>query len=78
MLAPGRTISPIWHRATVLPEGEAVPLRYEAHADYTNLDGMRYEDPALVLDLLPFKNSVIEREDLHELAPSLKNIRNVM
>ena len=68
MLAPGRAIS---HRFGTGPqffptEGEAVALRYEARAQYTNLEGERYEDPALVLDLLPFKNSAVDRDVLHD------------
>ena len=58
-------------------EGEGVPLRYEAQVQYTNLEGKRY-DPPLVLDLLPFKNSAPDREELHELSQNLKDIKNLM
>jgi hypothetical protein len=80
MLAPGRAISHLFGTGPQFfpAEGEAVPLRYEARAKYANLEGKPYEDPALVLDLLPFKNSAIDREDLHEVAQSLKAISKVM
>lgn len=80
MLAPGRAIR---HSFGTGPqffpdEGEGVPLRYEARVQYTNLEEKSYKDPPLVLDLLPFKNSAVDREDLHQIYQNLKDIKTVM
>lgn len=80
MLAPGRAIEHTFGDGPqFFPEdGPAVPLRYEARVRYANLDGKKYNDPPLVLDLLPFKNSAVDREDLHQIQQHLKEIRNLM
>ena len=80
MLAPGRAIRHMFGTGPQFfpQEGEGVPLRYEAQVQYTNLGGKRYDDPPLVLDLLPFKNSALDREELHELSQNLKDIKNLM
>jgi hypothetical protein len=80
MLAPGRAIRHTFGTGPQFfpDEGEGVPLRYEARVQYTNLDGKPYEDPPLVLDLLPFKHSAVDREDLHQIYQNLKDIKNLM
>lgn len=80
MLAPGRAI---YHTFGTGPQffDEAktvLPLRYEARVQYTNLEGKAYEDPPLVLDLLPFQHSAVEREDLHQISRDLEEIKKVM
>lgn len=80
MLAPGRTIRHAFGTGPQFfpDEGEGVPLRYEARIHYMNPNGKRYEDPPLVLDLLPFKNSAVDRDDLHQIYQNLKDIKNLM
>ena len=80
MLAPGRAIPLTFGSGPQFfpDEGEGVPLRYEASVHYTNLDGKLYEDPPLVLDLLPFKHSAVDREDLHQIYQNLRDIKNLM
>jgi hypothetical protein len=80
MLAPGRAIRLAFGTGPQFfpDEGEGVPLRYEARVQYTNLEGKRYEDPPLILDLLPFKHSAVDREDLHQIYQNLKDIKNLM
>lgn len=81
MLAPGRSIRIDFGTGpSFFPtEGGGVPLRYEATVRYTSLDGKKaYDDPPLVLDLLPFKHTLMEREDLHDIAMALKDMRSQM
>lgn len=81
MLAPGRSIRiDFGIGPSFFPtEGGGVPLRYEATVRYTSLDGKTaYDDPPLVLDLLPFKHTLMEREDLHDIATALRDMRSQM
>jgi hypothetical protein len=82
MLAPNRVVTfPLGQGPDLVPEdGEAtVPTRYAVEITYTDLEGSRrYEDPPIILDLAPFKHSLVDREDLHQIYQNLKEIKNLM
>lgn len=82
MLAPNRVVTfPLGQGPDLVPEnGEpTVPTRYAVEITYTDLQGSRrYEDPPIILDLEPFKHSLVDREDLHQIYQNLKEIKNLM
>lgn len=80
MLAPGRSIS-IWFGdgPKIFDEANKLPLRYEATAKYSSMDGKRtYIDPPCILDLLAFKYTLVDNDDIHDIARQLKEIRSIM
>lgn len=81
MLAPGRRIAvPFGNGPDFFNQNDrTVPLMYTANVSYSDLEGRKmYADPPLVLDLLPFKHSIIDRDDLHQIYQQLKDIKAVM
>ncbi|MGH2777390.1 MAG: hypothetical protein ACRDJB_01950 [Actinomycetota bacterium] len=82
MLAPGRLIAiPFGNGPNFFSEGvdEKLPLRYVARVEYSGHGGRkRYRDADLVLDLTPYKHTLIERDDLHQIYQNLKEIKTVM
>ena len=80
MLAPGRSILiDFGSGPDFFPEENGVPLRYEATVRYKALHGKTvYDDPPLILDLQPFRHAIIRRDDLHQIALHLKEIRKLM
>lgn len=80
MLAPGRRILiPYGAGSTLFIDDNAAPLRYEVQLRYTDLSGKRrYSDPTLVLDLRPYRHSLIGRDDLHQIYQNLKAIKQLM
>lgn len=58
---------------------ESVPLRYAAKVKYSGHEGRKlYHDADLVLDLTPYKHTLIERDDLHQIYQNLKEIKTLM
>ena len=80
MLAPGRSISiPFGHGPDIFGGDAGTPLRYEATATYRPLEGKTaYKDPPCVLDLAPYRHTLMERDDLHDIANRLKRIESSM
>jgi len=63
MMAPGREMRVMLGGPDVLTQGEAgkIPLRYEVTATYTDLEGRKYHDPPLYLDLSSYNQTEVER-----------------
>jgi len=81
MLAPGRSIAiPLGSGPQFFSaDGEGVPLRYSATVTYRGPNNKRsYDDPPLVLDLMPYKHTLVERDDLHQIHQNLKEIKTLM
>lgn len=81
MLAPGRTIGIPFGSALQFfsDEGDPVPLQYTARLTYESLDSKRtYEDPPLVIDLLPFKHTYVQYDELRRISRNLKEIKDVL
>lgn len=82
MLAPGRVIAiPFGTGPSFFEEkvDEDLPLRYVARVEYSGQGGRkRYRDADLFLDLTPYKHTLVERDDLHQIYQNLKDIKTVM
>jgi hypothetical protein len=80
MIAPGRRILiPYGSGTSLFSDDNTAPLRYKVRLHYTDLTGKRrYDDPVLVLDLGPYKHSMIGRDDLHQIYQNLKAIKQLM
>lgn len=81
MIAPGRVIKVRFGAGPDFFKDEAadIPLNYRAQAVYTDLSGKKkYQDPPLVLDLLPYKHTVVGSDHFSELATAAKGIEKAM
>ena len=80
MIAPARRILiPYGDGPSLFSEDSNARLRYEVHLEYTDLGGKkRYIDPPLILDLAPYKHSLVGRDDLHQIYQNLKGVKELM
>lgn len=82
MLAPGRVIAiPFGHGPEFFEDGaaERLPLQYRAKVEYSaHGSRRRYKDAELVLDLGPYRHTLIERDDLHQIHQHLNDIKKLM
>jgi hypothetical protein len=82
MLAPGRVIAiPFGHGPDFFEDGaaERFPMKYRATVEYsTHGTRRRYKDAELVLDLAPYRHTLIERDDLHQIHQHLNDIKRLM
>lgn len=82
MLAPGRLIAvPFGNGPSFFAENtdEHFPLRYVARVEYSGHGGRkRYRDADLVLDLMPYKHTLVARDDLHKISQHLKDVKGLM
>lgn len=81
MMAPGRVILVRFGQGPDFfkPEAPGVPLNYQATVTYTDLSGKRaYHDPPLLLDLVPYKRTVITPDHLSDVSKSLRDIKKTL
>jgi hypothetical protein len=81
MVAPGRRIAiPYGNGPDIYSDDQQeTPVRYDVLLTYTDLSGKRrYDDPPMILDLTPFKHSLVDREDLHQIYQNIKGIKELM
>lgn len=80
MIAPGRVIRVRFGAGPDFFKDDVdVPLNYQATVTYSDLHGKkRFDDPPLVLDLLPYKNTVVGADRLAEVAQATKGIERIL
>ena len=80
MMAPGREIRVRFGMGPDFFKDEAeVSLSYRADVKYQDLHGKRkFVDPPLVLDLRPYKNTIVGADRLAEIADATKNLERTL
>lgn len=80
MIAPERVIRlSLGTGPDFFKEGAEVPLSYTAQVRYSDMTGkQKYNDPPLLLDLEPYKNTIPPRDSAGDLVAAVRDVRKTL